>query len=105
MQTKWACRVNSLRSEISRADRKSQVRQCLGFCTAALLFSLAYESAEEGISIWPVTGYHQTDRKSQVRLSLADFLSSLAYESAVEKPKYCLTWDFLSALEIMEHRT
>ena len=46
---------------ISRADRKSQVRQCLGFCIAEL---------------W----------------------SPLAYESAEQKLKHCLTWDFLSAL-------
>ena len=46
---------------MSRADRKSQVRQCLGFCTP-------------------------------------DFWSLFAYESAEEKPKHCLTWDFLSAL-------
>ena len=31
----------------TRADRKSQVRQCLGFCTAAIWSSLAYESAEQ----------------------------------------------------------
>jgi len=41
-------------------DEKSQVKQCLGFCTA-------------------------------------DFWSSLVYESA-EKPKHCITWDFISAL-------
>ena len=46
---------------ISRADRKSQVRQCLGFCTAELWSRLAYESAEQNL-------------------------------------KHCLTWDFLSAL-------
>ena len=46
---------------MSRADRKSQVRQCLDFCTP-------------------------------------DFWSLFAYESAEEKPKHCLTWDFLSAL-------
>ena len=38
---------------------------------------------------------------SQVRKCLgfciADFLSLLAYESADQNPKYCLTWDFLSA--------
>ena len=45
----------------NRADRKSQVRQCLGLCTA-------------------------------------DFMSLFAYESAVQKPKHCRTWDFLSAL-------
>ena len=42
----------------------------------------------------------RTDRESQVRQSLgfctADFWPALAYESA--EPKYCLTWDFLSAL-------
>ena len=32
---------------ISRADRKSQVRQCLGFCTADFCSLLAYESAEQ----------------------------------------------------------
>ena len=32
---------------VSRADRKSQVRQCLGFCTADFLSSLANESAEQ----------------------------------------------------------
>ena len=41
-------------SEIIRADGKSQVRQCLGFCSA-------------------------------------DFWSSLAYKSAQQKPKHCLT--------------
>ena len=46
---------------MSKADGKSQVRQCMGFCTA-------------------------------------DFWSPLAYESAEEKPKHCLTWYFLSAL-------
>ena len=49
---------------MNKADRTSQVRQCLGFCTA-------------------------------------DFLSLLAYESAEQKPKHCLTWDFLSALLII----
>ena len=48
---------------ISRADRKSQVRQCLGFCTS-------------------------------------DLWSSSAYESAEQKPKHFITWDFLSALII-----
>ena len=42
------------------------------------------------------------DRKSQVRpcfcFCTADFLSLLAYESAEQKPKCCLTWDFPSAL-------
>ena len=31
----------------NRADRKSQVRQCSGFCTADFLSSLAYQSAEQ----------------------------------------------------------
>ena len=31
----------------TRAERKSQVRQCLVFCTADFWFSLAYESAEQ----------------------------------------------------------
>ena len=53
--------------KINRADRKSQVSQCLGFCTA-------------------------------------DFWSSLAYESAEQKPKHCLTPDLLSALKI-KHKT
>ena len=48
---------------ITRADRKSQFRQCLGFGTA-------------------------------------NFFCLLAYESAEQKPKHCLTWDFLSALII-----
>ena len=52
------------RVRMIRADRKSQVRQCLGLCTA-------------------------------------DFWSSFAYESAEEKPKHCLTWDFLSALRMI----
>ena len=30
----------------------------------------------------------------------ADFWSSCAYESAEQKPKHCLTWDFLSALHM-----
>ena len=30
-----------------RADRKSQVRQCLSFCTADFWPALAYESAEQ----------------------------------------------------------
>ena len=47
-----------------RTDRKSQARQCFGFCTAVFRISLAYESAEL-------------------------------------KPKYCLTWDFLSALTMI----
>ena len=34
-------------SQIIRADRKSQVRQCLGFYTADFWSSLAYESAEQ----------------------------------------------------------
>ena len=46
---------------MSRADRKSQVRQSLGFCAA-------------------------------------DFWSSLAYESAEQKPKHCLTPGFLIPL-------
>ena len=50
-------------SPIDRADRKSQVRQCLDLCTAV-------------------------------------FCSLLAYESAEQKPKHFLTWDFLSALPI-----
>ena len=41
-------------------------------------------------------------RKSQVRQCLgfwtADFWYSVAYESAEQKPKHCLTWDYLSAL-------
>ena len=32
---------------IIRADIKSQVRQCLDFCTADFLLSLAYESADK----------------------------------------------------------
>ena len=39
--------VTSFQSPSSRADGKSQVRQCLGFCTADLWSSLAYESAEQ----------------------------------------------------------
>ena len=35
------------RSLLIRADRKSQVRQCLGFCTTDFWYSLAYESAEQ----------------------------------------------------------
>ena len=31
----------------SRADKKSQVRQCLGFCTADIWSSFAYKSAEQ----------------------------------------------------------
>ena len=31
----------------------------------------------------------------------ADFWPALAYESAKQKPKHCLTWDFLSALIIV----
>ena len=45
----------------TRADRKSQVSQFLGFCTA-------------------------------------DFWPSYANESAEQKPKHFLTWDFISAL-------
>ena len=37
----------SVHIQASRADRKSQVRQCLGFCTADFLFSLSYKSAEQ----------------------------------------------------------
>ena len=51
---------------MDRADRKSQVRQCFGFCTA-------------------------------------DLLSSLAYESDVQKPKYCPTWNFPSALTMEQN--
>ena len=49
---------------------------------------------------------YRADRKShaQVRQCLgfcrADFWSSLAYASAEQKPKHCLTWDFLSALNM-----
>ena len=32
---------------INRADRKSQFRQCLGFCTADFMSLLAYESAKQ----------------------------------------------------------
>ena len=46
---------------MTRSDRKSQVRKCLGFCTA-------------------------------------DFGSSLAYESAKQKPKHCLISRFLMPL-------
>ena len=49
------------RKVLTRADRKSQVMQCLGFCTA-------------------------------------NFWSLLAYESAVQNPKHCLTCDFHLAL-------
>ena len=48
---------------ISRGSEKSQIRQCLGFCTA---------------EFWPL----------------------LVYESAVQKPKHCLTWDFSLPLVI-----
>ena len=53
---------------ISRGDRKSQVRQCLDFCTA-------------------------------------DSWSSLAYESAEQKPKHCLSCDLISALIIYVRTT
>ena len=50
----------------------------------------------------------RADGKSQVRqclsLSTADFWSSLAYDTAEEKPKHCLTSDFLSALAMMKGR-
>ena len=52
---------------IFRAERKSQIRQCMGFCKA-------------------------------------DILSSMANESAEQKPKPCLAWDFLSALAILSER-
>ena len=39
------CRRSS--GERDRADRKSKVRQCLGFSTANFWSSLAYESAEQ----------------------------------------------------------
>ena len=52
-----------LKAVVTRADRKSQVRQHLRFCTA-------------------------------------DYWALLAYESAKQKPKHCLTWDFLSALAV-----
>ena len=32
---------------ITRSDRKSQVRQCLGFCTADIWTLLAFESAKQ----------------------------------------------------------
>ena len=35
----------------ARADKKSQVRQCLSFCTADFLSSFAYESAEQKTNI------------------------------------------------------
>ena len=34
------------RSVVTRADKKSQVRHCFGFCTADFWSSVAYESAE-----------------------------------------------------------
>ena len=61
-----------------------------------------------GILVFLFTGFALTctciraDGKSQVRKCLgfftADYLSSLVYESAEQKPKHCPTWDFLSAL-------
>ena len=63
LHSQTPCVVLLFQRLINRADRKSQVRQCLDFC-------------------------------------LADFLSSMAYESAERKPKHCLTRDFLSALLI-----
>ena len=32
---------------VTRGDRKSQIKQCLGFCTADFWSSLTYESAEQ----------------------------------------------------------
>ena len=48
------------------------------------------------------TQWMRDDRKSQVRQCL-DFCSAISYanvdqKSAVQKPKHCLTWNFLSAL-------
>ena len=43
----------SVHIQASRADRKSQVRQCLGFCTADFLFSLSYKSAEQKTQTLP----------------------------------------------------
>ena len=39
--------MTRLFSVANRTDRKSQVKQCLGFSTADFLSSLAYESAEQ----------------------------------------------------------
>ena len=43
---------------------------------------------------------HPVQVRHCLGFSTADFGSSLAYESAEEKPKHCLTRDFLSALTI-----
>ena len=39
--------VDNVCKAINRVDRKSQVRQCLGFCAADIWSLLAYESAEQ----------------------------------------------------------
>jgi len=57
---------------------------------------IAVECSHDRHSVWSIA-----DRKSQVRTCLgfcaADYKSLLAYESD-KKHKYCLTWDFPSAL-------
>ena len=41
---------------------------------------------------------NRADMKSQMGFCTTDFLFSLAYESAEQKPKHCLTWGFPSGL-------
>ena len=50
---------------------------------------------DTGTAIQLLSVANRTDRKSQVKqclgFSTADFLSSLTYESAEQKPEHCLT--------------
>ena len=43
--------------------------------------------------------------KQYLSFNTADFWSSLSYKLAEQKPKLCLTWDFLSALVILMKST
>ena len=47
VHTENISQLTEQRKVISRTDRKSQVRQCLDFCTADFWSSLTYESAEQ----------------------------------------------------------
>ena len=50
---------------------------------------------------WIYQGLWEVPSKAMFGFFTADFWSSFAYESAEEKPKHCLTWDFLSALRMI----
>ena len=63
-KTRAKLRKYSIMSLISRADRKSQVRKCLGFCTSKFLSSLAYESAKQKQKHYLTWDSHQLCRPS-----------------------------------------